>query len=279
MIGGIKVTAILDSFLEFPSELMRGVSVETLSKIQLERRQGSKSYVTINCFLIETGDAKILVDTGFGGPVESNKGRLPVELSALGFSATDITHIFLTHLHADHAGGVLDEAGKLAFPNARLIAHKAEREFWMSDPPPAGDDLFDIQLDAARKLLPLVDTIDWVDEGIVLPSIELMHLPGHTPGHSGYRVFDAGASMLIWGDIVHQPYVQLRNPEIGVAFDVDPELAVATRKRIVDHVASDAGLIAGMHLDFPAFGRLKTVTLGEYEFVPLIWSPTALPDL
>ncbi len=104
----------------------------------------------------------------------------------------------------------------------------------------------------------------------MLPGIEAILAPGHTPGHTAYRVQSGEKSLLIWGDVVHLPAIQLARPEAGVSFDVDGAMAAATRKRILDQAAADRSLVAGMHLEFPALGSVRRDGAG------FAWGPGAV---
>ena len=66
------------------------------------------------------------------------------------------------------------------------------------------------------------------------------------------------------------PEVQIPRPDACVTFDTDPEAAEASRRRIFDMVAADRLLVAGMHLHFPAFSRLKRIG-DDYLLVPEPW--------
>ena len=92
--------------------------------------------------------------------------------------------------------------------------------------------------------------------GEAFPGVTAMPFAGHTPGHSGYMVASGSDSLLIWGDIVHVPEIQVPRPEVTIAFDVDPAQAAATRRRTFDMVATDRLLFAGRHVHFPGFARL-----------------------
>jgi glyoxylase-like metal-dependent hydrolase (beta-lactamase superfamily II) len=81
--------------------------------------------------------------------------------------------------------------------------------------------------------------------------------PGHTPGHTNWLIQSGGERILIWGDIVHLAPVQLARPEARLIYDVDSELAAATRQRVLDWVASERLVVAGAHLGFPGFGRVE----------------------
>jgi len=116
------------------------------------------------------------------------------------------------------------------------------------------------------------DRIRPVRGGPVAPGITLVPHPGHTPGHSGYLIESRGERLLIWGDIVHQPHIQLARPEAGSLWDVDHTAAVATRRRVLDLAAREGLTVAGCHLDFPAVGHIARAGDG-YAFVPRVWSP------
>src|SRR3546814_574700 len=87
--------------------------------------------VSINAFLIDTGTRVVLVDTGAGDLFASRGGggRLLANLRAAGYQPDQINDVLLTHVHADHSGGlVIDE--KMVFPNALVHVHQAELDYW-----------------------------------------------------------------------------------------------------------------------------------------------------
>jgi glyoxylase-like metal-dependent hydrolase (beta-lactamase superfamily II) len=176
-----------------------------------------------HCLLIETDEALVLVDTGFGlGDIaklrrSSRRSKLerarrrytrfmtrprldPDEtavrqLAGLGFSTDDVTHIVMTHLDADHAGGLPD------FPRAKVHVHDVEHRAAMSTPTPLERFRYWAHQWAHGP--------DWITYGSIdgdrwfgfeavrelqgLPDIALVPLPGHSRGHAGVaiRVGDA----------------------------------------------------------------------------------------
>ena len=66
------------------------------------------------------------------------------------------------------------------------------------------------------------------------------------------------------------PGVQFARPGAGMGFDIDGAQAIATRQRIMDMAATDRLAVAGMHLDFPAFGHVARAGDG-YAFIPEVW--------
>jgi glyoxylase-like metal-dependent hydrolase (beta-lactamase superfamily II) len=77
-----------------------------------------------------------------------------------------------------------------------------------------------------------------------------------------------GSDFLIWGDIVHNAVLQFPEPDRSIAFDSDPAMAIATRKRLLDMVATDRLLFGGAHLPFPGLGHAAKTSSG-YRYVPL----------
>jgi glyoxylase-like metal-dependent hydrolase (beta-lactamase superfamily II) len=88
----------------------------------------------VNALLVDTGERRVLIDCGSGPTLGPTIGRLPPNLAAAGWAAGDIDLNELSHVHGDHAYGVLDAAGGLAFPNARYVVGAEEWRFWMTDP-------------------------------------------------------------------------------------------------------------------------------------------------
>ena len=89
----------------------------------------------------------------------------------------------------------------------------------------------------------------------------------------GYLIASGGDSLLIWGDTIHLPEVQVPRPEVTILFDVDPPQAAATRRRVFDMVATEKTHIAGMHLHFPATAHLAREA-GGYRLYPEAWEQT-----
>jgi glyoxylase-like metal-dependent hydrolase (beta-lactamase superfamily II) len=88
----------------------------------------------LNCLLVETPSGRVLVETGIGDRI-NDKGRqmrqyegpwIVPALEQAGFYADSVDAIAVSHLHYDHAGGVLKADGSRAFPRAKFIAQRAE---------------------------------------------------------------------------------------------------------------------------------------------------------
>lgn len=275
-VGAIEITAILDGGMEFSADLFTTApqeQLETQQKAMFQSAGPIKGY--LNTFIIRNGSKTILVDTGGGAAMGESVGKLQQNLAASGLNYNDINEIYLTHGHIDHVSGLVDAAGKALFTQAQIHVSEQELAFWYSDEmrekmPEAKKGLFA----AARKALDPYIAEKRVET--FKPSADLgggitvVDLPGHTPGHSGFRISQGREQLLIWGDIVHAPMLQFAHPDWSIAFDTDAAKALETRNKILAEVTSDRVRIAGMHHVFPAFGHVAKATAG-YAFVPQNW--------
>ena len=257
-IGEFSITAVSDGYLSASLDLLSNIGSMDASKLQQDAGVSDPSSIHINCYLVRGRGRTILIDAGAGG-FKHWGGKLKVNLALAGAQASDIDTILLTHAHPDHVGGLLDASGEAAFPDAQLVVHQHEVAFWEDDgnlsrasERARGNFLF------ARKVFDKYrEKMRLFTESEVLPGISAMPLPGHTAGHSGYRIESGDRSLLIWGDIVHFPQIQIARPDVSIAFDQDPLLSAATRSTLLDVVSADSILIAGMHLGELGFARIQ----------------------
>lgn len=272
-LGDLTVTALNDGWFQASLDLVTGIGKDEAAELQRAGFRTEQPKITLNAFLIEgAGRKPVLVDTGYGAsaPVET-LGRAGTALAAVGVKPEDVGTVLITHLHPDHCGGLAQD-GKAVFGNAEIVVHEDEAAHWLPDEalskaPAEAKGYFET---ARNAVAPYAGRVRQHRGGEVLPGIDAVHLPGHTPGHCGFRITSGSESLLIWTDVVHLPAIQFKNPDAGVGFDVDGGQARETRKAILAQAAAERSFIAGCHLEFPALGYVDRDGAG-YRFVPALW--------
>lgn len=274
-IGDFEVVAFSDGYLDAPVKIFSHIEPAEADKALAKdfRPSGDTVRFDVNAFVVNTGEKLVLIDAGTVAGFAPSLGKAPERLAAAGYKPEDFDAVVLTHLHADHVGALTTSDGGARFSKAEFVVHAAETKFWGDDGimsrAKAADQGFFIAARAAYK--PYQKALRTFDkDGEVLKGISAVALPGHTPGHTGYLISSGKDSLLIWGDIVHSPSIQFAHPEVTVAFDVDPDQASATRKAILAQVSADRTLVAGAHMNFPAFSHIEADG-ARYRAIPEHW--------
>lgn len=254
--GDFRVIALCDGHVDFDLSRLPGVGMAEATTAAVGSGIDPRDLaVSVNAFAIVAPGRLYLVDSGNGSIRGPGLGHVLDAMAAAGLRPQDVDAVLMTHMHGDHVAGLYD-GERSVFANAELVVSQAERAFW--DAPEALDELQRTQLEMARRgfATHAGRTTLAAPGREVAPGITMVALPGHTPGHVGY-LLDAPDPLLIWGDVVHVPAFQVARPEWFFRFDVDPAAAIATRRRVLDQVATDGWRVAGAHLPFPGFARIE----------------------
>jgi len=274
MLGDFEITALSDGYIDLetkllknakPGEVARGMARDFLPP-------GDKIETSINAYLVNTGTHLVLIDTGSGKNFGPTLGRVVKRLKESGYDPAQIDRVLLTHMHPDHLGGLLTDAGKIVFVNAVIMPSRPESEYWldknqMAKAPKEAQDGFVV---AQKTAAPYQATGQWKPfepNAQIVPGITAL-ATGHTPGHSSYVVESKGQKLVVLGDVIHFGAVQFARPEVLVQFDSDNATALASRKQLFAQAAKDRFLLAGAHLSFPGIGHVRPMGSG-YEWVPV----------
>lgn len=207
--------------------------------------------LSVDALLVRVGTHVVLIDTGLGPKVG---GALPASLAKAGVRPDQVTDVLITHGHPDHVGGLLAADGTLAFPNAAVRMSMPEWEHLRT----TGDKAL------VAAITPKVQA--FIPGTMVLPHIASVSLPGHTPGHSGYRIGMGPTALLDIGDTAHSSIVSLVHPEWPIGYDGDKPLGRATRERLLARLAQNGERIWAPHFPYPGVGRIVKRGTG-YAFV------------
>lgn len=223
---------------------------------------------------LDTGEDKVLFDTGSGSTLGRNLGHLLDNMRDAGLDREDVTTVILSHAHIDHVGGVLDELGELAFPSANYTMSVQEFEYWNATISDTSDDLKQLGLDVVKRVFDKLDgrlTLFEFGEEVV-PGVTAIDLSGHTPGHAGFIIRSEEEEFFFGADSVIVDFLNVDHPEWVMDFDMDAEKSIETRFRLFEELAENGTRGAYYHVGFPGIGYIYGDTRGygfresQYEF-------------
>lgn len=273
MLGDFEVTALSDGTVDLPVDKLLTNTTPAKVKSAL-----AKSLLTVpletsvNGYLINTGTKLVLIDTGAAKLFGPTLGNLLANLKASGYQPEQVDEVYITHLHPDHVGGLMD-GEKMAFPNATVRADKHDADFWLSqanlDKAPA--DAKGFFQGAMASLNPYVKAnrfspFDGATD--LVPGVKAIATRGHTAGHATYVVESKGQKLVLWGDLIHVAAVQFDAPAVTIQFDSDSKVAAGERRRAFSDAVKGGYLVGASHIAFPGLGRVKA-NGKNYAWVPV----------
>lgn len=283
MVGNVEVTAVSDGTVVVPlKKLLTNITPEKLTQRMAEASMTPDAETSINAFVVNNGKERILIHTGAGELFGDKGGHLIENLRAAGYPAESIDKVLLTHIHADHSGGV-SLKGKPAFPNAKVYVEKKDVDFWLN--PAHMKDVEESQrhtfTQSQQTMGPVIKAglmQAFTAPSRITPEIQALPAAGHTPGSVLYVLESEGQKMVFWGDIIHAEAVQMPEPQVAIHFDVNQIEAVRTRERVLADAAQQDYWIAAAHIAFPGFGHVKKQAKG-YRWVAANYSRQLKPAL
>jgi glyoxylase-like metal-dependent hydrolase (beta-lactamase superfamily II) len=284
-LGDMTVTALYDGYVGIDARLLHGPKrLIDASLASAFSTSAAPLQTAVNAFLVQTGRNVILVDTGTAKLFGAKLGFLAQNLHAAGYAPTQVDTILLTHLHPDHAGGLLTPAGAMAFPNAQVFVARSDAHYWLSEAaaakaPQEQQALFKMARDAVAPYL-AAGKLTLFDAGQPLrDGVTGVPAAGHTPGHTAYLFTSRDRHLLAWGDIVHSTAVQFAHPEVAIEYDSDQAQAIAARRKLLKLAAGQRYWVAGAHIPFPGLGHVHSDKHAAYDWVPADYGPLpAAPD-
>lgn len=165
-------------------------------------------------YLINAGDL-VLIDSGAGRSAQ----RLVDNINTLGFDPQRLKAIIITHAHIDHIGSVAYFQQKYG---VKLVAHELDATA-IETGEGTGAEFYDVAYQSCRVDIKVGTAGESLTFGAY--ELELIHIPGHTPGSIAVYV-DMDDRRVLFGQDIHGPYVP--------AWGADPAQARLSLQKLID---------------------------------------------
>ncbi len=181
-------------------------------------------FIYVQPFLVKTDDELLLLDTGLGYHDDAGIFMLHKHIEAHGFSPGDVTKVLMSHLHFDHAGGMIqkvDGKAEISFPNAEYIIQRGEWENAYNKPSKSYQTaIFDILQRSGN--FTLVE-----GNGKLTDDISYELTGGHTEYHQVFTITNQNETVFYGGDVLPEPEQLMR--KFIAKYDFDGRKAMELR--------------------------------------------------
>ena len=258
-LGGVTVDLLrIGTFWSDAGAIFGPVPQETWAPMvanELDAR--SRLLQALNILHVSDASGGVLLETGAvpAGTQVSNddtdsRSARDVLISA-GLDVERITSVVPSHLHRDHAGGLVDQRGAAAFPRAKIVAPGREIAAVASGSlrARAAYDVAGLtQLFRATPPRSFEGTLE------LTPTISLRRLGGHTPGSQATVVRGRERTLLFLGDLFMRPWQA--NPRWVTAYDDEAWVSVDAKASIFAEAAAGEWLVVMSHEVQTPVGRI-----------------------
>ena len=282
-VGDFEVTVLSDGTNLLPAtKLLHGDRARIEAGLK-RSYLGELVETSHNSFLLNTGPKLILIDAGAGSLLGPSTGYLLSNFRASGYLPEQVDEVYLTHLHADHVGGLMAGAQR-AFPNAIVRVDKRESDYWLSEAnmraaPEDARRFFQAAMISLTPYMQAGKLLAFEGNTELIPGVHAQTAYGHTPGHAMYMVESKGEKLLLWGDVVHVAALQFEDPSVTIRYDVNSSEAERVHESVFANAAAKGYMVGGAHISFPGLGHVRRDSEKAYAFVPLNYSLGSRPGV
>lgn len=216
--------------------------------VHVEIDAASRLLQSLNLLHVQTGSANLLLETGMLAAGVTQEDELVHSVSArdallaAGIDVDALRFVLPSHLHRDHAGGLVTSSGAAAFPKATIVAPQAEIDAVASRSARARA-AYDAPL--LQALFVESEPEPFITERQLLPQVELRLLGGHTPGSQATIIRGSERTLLFMGDLFMRPWQA--NPRWVTSYDDAAWVSVDAKAAIFAEAATEQWLIVQSH--------------------------------
>jgi glyoxylase-like metal-dependent hydrolase (beta-lactamase superfamily II) len=260
-VGDLEVTTVYDGIWEKPHDpaFVKNASLDDVKKALRDAGQTDAHVpITFTVTVVKRGDSYILFDSSTGGQGSPKAGRFLDNLKAAGIDKAKIKTVVVTHYHPDHIFGLMEKGTDAqVYPDAEIIVPAAEHKFWTD---PATLEKMKAREALVKRIQATLGTwknvrpVDGAKE--VVAGVTALPTAGHTPGHTAFLVSGGNGQLIVAGDVTNIPALFVRNPGWHAQFDMDANMAEASRRQLFDRAIADKATITGYHWGMPGAGTL-----------------------
>ena len=269
--GAFEVTVVSDGHLVLPTSFLApsAPAAEREALLNAAGQTGEQYNSPTNVTVVRSERDLILIDMGSGDRFMPTAGKLWDNLKGAGIDKAKITKVVFTHGHPDHLWGTVDELDDLVTPDASFFVARAEWDFWTGENATRGlpAERAGFVTGARRNYAAIKDKVKLVNAGDdIVAGLRIIDTPGHTQGHVSIEL--AGSDgLIVGGDVLTHPLISFQYPQWKPIADHVPDQAIATRRKLLDRLATDRSKLIGFHLPYPGIGVVERKD-AAYRFVP-----------
>ncbi len=254
-LGDKEVYSIIDNSFKIDGGAMFGVVPKVIWERLMTSDESNRITLDLNLLLVKSKSKNILIDSGIGDTLNEKQKKiygvekesnLEKALSEIGLKPENIDLVILTHLHLDHAGGVVKFNSRKEkiprFPRAKYVIQKEEWKYALQ-PDERTQATYMVDNFMALDECGAIDLADGDKE--IVPGIKVKLAGGHTKGQQVVFIEGGGKTILFPGDII--PTIShLRIPYVA-GVDIYPLEVMEVKKKLIKEALENKWMIAFDH--------------------------------
>ena len=257
MQGEFEITVVSDGYISIPEEILvtDGTADQRAALLPRLDRSGGMVRPKANIPVLRKGSEVILIDIGSGRKYQPTDGRLDDNLRLANIDAASVTRIVFSHAHPDHIWATLKEMGCcVSRTPPTMSAEPSGTSGWTpTTSPPCRSSCTSSRGGRSGIFRPFGTVSSWSGPATTSCRAFARWTPPATAGHLSFEV-TGGEGLLIAVDVANNEVVSFEHPDWPFGYDTLPDIAIKTRRALLDRAAADRTKLLGYHWAYPGVG-------------------------